>query len=491
MRTEKLTVLEKIGFGSGDAAVNVVWSAVALILMYFYTDVYALKPAHIVWLMLLPRLIDAFTDVIMGMYTDSHTTRWGRYRPYFVIFAVPFGLAVMLMFTTPDFSYAGKLIYAFATYILMILIFTAVTIPYISLPGVLTADPKERLSANGYRLFFAKVASLMVNIFVPMYAASRGPEEMARGYQVAMAIMAAMATGLFILCFFTTTERVVHKSDRKPLGQQLGLLMRNSQWKILAMVCLTGITGYVLRGSVAMYYAQYFLWDNADTQVAFDTTGIVGRTLAYVHDFLCGGDDSGRMQAAFLATGIVGNILSMVTSTWITKRYCKIKLFRWTQILTFVLSVVMLLVVKPGDIAMAFVMYFIINFVVDLQGPVFWSIISEAVDYGQVHSGKRVAGLAFGGISWCQKVAMSVAGGLAALLLVVFRYVEPIDKVPQIQSAFTLNGFSLMITVIPGFFHLITGFLMFKYFITDKYYNENIRELVTHDVPDDTEPTAS
>jgi len=114
--------------------------------------------------MLFPRLIDAFSDIFMGMYTDSHTMRRGRYRPYFLIFAVPFGLAVILMFTTPDFSYTGKLIYAYFTYILMILIFTAVTIPYIALPGVLTPDPQERLSANGYRLFFAKVASLMVNI---------------------------------------------------------------------------------------------------------------------------------------------------------------------------------------------------------------------------------------------------------------------------------------------------------------------------------------
>lgn len=453
MRTARLTVLEKIGFGSGDAAVNVVWSAVTIILMYFYTDVYALNPAHIAWLMLIPRLIDAFTDVFMGMYTDSHTTRWGRYRPYFVVFAVPFGLAVMLMFTTPNFSYAGKLIYAYATYILMILIFTAVTIPYISLPGVLTADPKERLSANGYRLFFAKVASLMVNIFVPIfagyYASRHGDSALPRGYQIAMAVMAVMSTGLFIFCFFTTTERVVHKSDRKPMGQQLSLLLHNSQWTILALVCLVGTIGYVLRGSVALYYAKYFL----------------------------GGTE--KMQSAFVTVGIVGNILSMVASTWITKKYCKILLFRWSQVLTFLLSVAMYLAVRPGDVAAAFVFYFLINFIVDLQGPVFWSIISEAVDHGQVRTGKRVSGMAFGGISWFQKVGMSLAGGMGGLLLVFFKYVKPIDGVAQVQSAFTVNGFSLMLSVIPGVFHLIVGLLMFKYFITDKYYNENIRERVT------------
>jgi len=396
---------------------------------------------------LIPRLIDAFADVFMGMFTDSHSTRWGRYRPYFLIFAVPFGISIMLVFTTPDLSYNGKLIWAYATYIGMMLVFTAIVIPYISLPGVLTADPKERLSANGYRLFFAKAASLAVNTFVPIFAARWGQEHLAKGYQVSMAIMAVMATGLFIFCFFTTTERVVHKSDRKPMGQQLGLLFRNSQWMILAGVCLIGTIGYVIRGSVGLYYAKYFL----------------------------GGD--AKMQAAFITTGIVGNILSMVASTWITKYYCKIQLFRWSQILTFLLSVAMFLAVQPSDVAAAFVFFFLINFIVDLQGPVFWSIISEAVDHGQVQTGKRVAGMAFGGISWCQKMGMSLAAGMVGWMLTYYQY-----KPDVIQSDFTLRGIAMLLTVIPGVFHLIVAFLMFGYFITDKYYNENIRELVTHEV---------
>ena len=450
MKTSRLTVLEKIGFGGGDAAVNVVWSALAIIITYFYTDVYKLNVAHIAMLGLIPRLIDAFADVLMGMYTDSHSTRWGRYRPYFLIFAVPFGISIMLVFTTPDLSYNGKLIWAYVTYILMMLVFTAIVIPYISLPGVLTADPQERLSANGYRLFFAKGASLMVNIFVPIFAAHYadkwGQDHLAKGYQLAMAVMAVMATLLFVFCFFTTTERVVHKDDRKPVWQQIVLLSKNDQWMILAGVCVIGTIGYVLRGSVAFHYAKYYLGGGA------------------------------KMQAAFAAVGIVGNILSMVASTWITKFFCKIRLFRWSQLVTFVLSVIMYLAVKPGDVYAAFVLYFLINFIVDLQGPVFWSIIPEAVDYGQVKHGKRVAGMAFGGISFCQKMGMSLAAGMVGWVLTYYQY-----KPDVAQSAFTLNGIALLLTVIPGVFHLAMGLLMFAYFITDKYYNEKIRELVTHE----------
>jgi GPH family glycoside/pentoside/hexuronide:cation symporter len=447
MKTTKLSVIEKIGFGGGDAAVNVVWSSLALVITFFYTDVFRLNPAHIAMLGLIPRLIDAFADVGMGMFTDSHTTRWGRYRPYLLIFAVPFGISVMLVFTTPDLSYDGKLVWAYGTYMLMMLIFTAVTIPYISLSGVLTADPQERLSANGYRLFFAKGAALMVTTFVPLFAAKWAPEDIDRGYQVAMAIMAALATLLFIFCFITTTERVIHKSDPKPIGQQVRLLAHNDQWLILFGVCMVGTIGYVIRGSVAMYYAKYFL----------------------------GGD--AKIISLFVTVGVIGNILSMIASTWITKKICKIQLFRWSQIGTFLLSVIMFFAVKPGFVTEAVVLYFLINFVVDLQAPVFWSIISEAVDFGEVKSGRRVAGMAFGGISFAQKMGMSLAAGIVGWLLTYFHY-----EADKVQSASTLNGIAMMLTIIPGIFHLGMGLLMYRYFITDKYYNEKIRELVVHQV---------
>jgi GPH family glycoside/pentoside/hexuronide:cation symporter len=435
--SQKLPVLEKIGFGAGDAAVNVVWSALAIIITFFYTDVFRLNVAHLAMLGLIPRLIDAFADVAMGVYTDTRTTRWGRYRPYLLIFAVPFGLSVMLVFTTPDLPYTGKLVWAYTTYILMMLVFTVVVIPYISLPGVLTADPQERLSANGYRLFFAKAASLLVNTFVPVFAARWGQEHLAKGYQVSMAVMAAMATLLFIFCFLTTKERVQFRNDPKPLREQVGLLFRNDQWQVLFWVCLIGTIGYVIRGSAALYYAKYYL----------------------------GGD--AKLQAGFVTTGIVGNILAMVASTWITKKFCKIQLFRWSQLITFALSVAMFVAVKPGAAAPAFALYFLINFIVDLHGPVFWSIISEAVVYGQLKSGKRVAGMAFGGVSFAQKMGMSLAAGLVGWLLTYFRY-----EADVVQSTFTLTGIALLLTAIPGVFHLGMGLLMYRYKITDARYNE-------------------
>jgi glycoside/pentoside/hexuronide:cation symporter, GPH family len=262
-----------------------------------------------------------------------------------------------------------------------------------------------------------------------------GPN-LSKGYQLAMGLMALIGTLLFVFCFSTTKERVEHVVDKKPLFDQFKLLLNNGQWTLLFGVCFIGTVGYVIRNSVAIYYAKYFL----------------------------GGD--AEVQATFLGTGVVAAMLAMVASTYITKYYCKVKLFKWSQLAVGVISLALLVFVRPGDIYLAFPLYFLLSFVVDLHAPVFWSAIAEAVDYGHAKTGKRVSGLAFGGISFAQKLGMGIAGGAVGLLLHLFDYIPQ----EEVQSDFTLWGLALMLTVIPGLFHTIMGALMFRYKITDEYY---------------------
>jgi glycoside/pentoside/hexuronide:cation symporter, GPH family len=435
MQSQKLSTLEKVGFGSGDMALNVVISSMMLIITFFYTDIYGLKTTDLALLFVIVKIIGALSDLVAGQMTDRFLSAWGRYRPYLLLLAVPYGASVFFVFTTPDWAYSAKLVWAYSTYILMTVMTSGVGVPYISLISGLTSDPQERLSANGYRLFFAKIGAFMVTIIVPILAQKWGNGHPAAGYQAAMAVMAVMGVALFLFCFFTTTERVIHKVERQPLLEQVKVLLQNDQWLILCAVCLTGTVGYVVRGSVAIYYAKYYL--GADTATV----------------------------SAFLSTGVAAAILSMVASTWATKFYCKVKLFRNTQIAVALISVAMYLVVRPGDTVLAFVLYFILSFVVDLHAPVFWSAIAEAIDYGQVKTGKRVSGFAFGGISVCQKLGMAVAGGLVGVLLTYFNY-QPNHE----QTAFALHGIALMLSVIPGAFHFVMGALMFKYRISDAYY---------------------
>jgi GPH family glycoside/pentoside/hexuronide:cation symporter len=443
INTQKMSTFEKIGFGAGDMALNVVISSMMLMITFFYTDVYGLKTQDLALLFVLVKIIGAIADLIMGQITDRFSFRGGRYRPWLLWLAVPYGLSVFFVFTTPDWGYSPKLVWAYSTYIIMTVMTSGVGVSYISLPSAVTGDPKERLSANGYRLFLAKVGAFMVTIVVPVMAQRWGAGNAASGYQAAMAVMAVMGIALFLFCYFTTTERVTHKVERQSLVEQMKVLAQNDQWLLLCGACVTGTVGYVIRGSVAIYYAKYYL----------------------------GGDTA--LVSAFLSTGVVAAILSMAASTWITKAYCKVKMFRYTQVLTGLVSVAIYLLVKPGDVALAFVLYFVLSFVVDLHAPVFWSAIAEAIDYGQVKTGKRVSGFAFGGISVCQKAGMAVAGGLVGILLTYFHYVPN-----QAQSDLALHGIVLMLSIIPGFFHTLTGLLMFKYRITDDYYVEVRTEML-------------
>ena len=435
MSNQKMPVIEKIGFGAGDMALNVVISSMMLMITFFYTDVYGLATTDLALLFVLVKLIGACSDLVMGQITDRVMTRWGRYRPWLLFQAVPYGLSVFLVFSTPDWGYSAKLVWAYSTYIIMTLMTSGVGVSYISLPSTLSNDPQQVLSANGYRLFLAKVGAFMVTVVVPVLSERWGGGNAATGYQAAMGLMAVMGVALFLFCFFTTKERVVHKVQRQSLGAQIKVLMQNDQWLILCAVCVVGTIGYVVRGSVAIYYAKYYLGANTET------------------------------VSAFLSTGVAAAILSMVASTWITKFYCKVKLFRWTQIAVGVISAVMYFSVKPGDTVLAFALYFLLSFVVDLHAPVFWSAIAETIDYGTLKTGKRVSGFAFGGISVCQKAGMGIAGALVGLLLTYFEY-HPNHE----QTAFAMHGIVLMLTLIPGFFHTVMGLLMFKYRINDGYY---------------------
>jgi glycoside/pentoside/hexuronide:cation symporter, GPH family len=442
MQTHKLSTLEKIGFGAGDMALNVVISSMMLIITFFYTDIYGLKTTDLAALFVVVKIVGAIADLAMGQMTDIVLTRWGRYRPWLLLLAVPYGISVFLTFSTPEWSYSAKLVWAYSSYILVTLMTAGVGVPYISLISGLTSDPKERLSANGYRLFLAKIGAFMVTIVVPILAQRWGGNDPAAGYQAAMALMALMGVVLFLMCFFLTTERVVHKVEKQPLLDQVKVLMRNDQWLILCGVCVTGTIGYVIRGSVAIYYAKYYL----------------------------GGDAA--LVSAFLSTGVAAAILAMVVSTWTTKFVCKIKMFRVTQVAVLGLSMLLYFLVKPGDTALAFVLYFVLSLVVDMHAPVFWSAIAETIDYGQVKTGKRVSGFAFGGISVCQKAGMAVAGAIVGLLLAYFDY-----RPNQDQTAFALQGIALMLSVIPGFFHFLTGMLMYRYRISDEYYSGVKKEM--------------
>lgn len=434
----KLSIREKIGFGAGDSSVAIVLMSTILFLSFFYTDIFGLKPTDMGIMFVVVKIFDAIIDPLIGVATDHTKSRWGKYRPWLLFSAVPFGISIWLLFTTPDFDYSLKLAWAYATYIVMTLFFTLVSIPYVSLIGVISDDPKERLSANSYRFVMTKIVMFAVGYIVPLGANYFGKSSPQMGYQITMGAMAILATLLCLYCFATVKERVQHPLSSLSLKDQMKSLFKNDQWLILAITIAVMMAGGVIRGSVSFYYALYYLSDIDYSYVSI-----------------------------FFVAGVVASVLSMLSCSFFTRAYDKIKVFRHTQLIAFVLGVLMYFVVQPGDLALGMIFYVLITYFSEMQLPIYWASIAESVDYGETKTGKRVSGLAFGFILFFQKLGIAVAGGFVGFALTHYEYTPG-----TAQSAVTLVGLSLMMTVFPAITNLMVSLLMKKYIINDEYYEQ-------------------
>jgi len=442
-RHRKLTKIEKIGFGAGDTAVNISLMSIALLLTFFYTDIFGLDLKQMAFLFLIVRLIDAVTDPLMGWITDRVNSRYGRYRPWIGLAAIPFGISVYLVFANPDIPHEQKIVWAYATYIFNTIMFTVVTIPYISLIGVITDSPEERLSANAYRFVMAKMAVLFITTFLTALATWFGNGDKAEGFGAAMAIMAITSSIALLFCFTTTTERVEAPINKSPVKEQIFLLFKNDQWATLATASVFMIIGFVIRGSIAFHYATYYLLI-----------------------------DGGVWFAVFMSMWAIGGITATFFSAWLTARFCKVKIFEYSMFSAAAVAAVMFFSVGQGDIALGIFFYFLVCFMSEINTPIFWASITEVIDYGEHKSGKRVSGLTFGSFSFLQKFGMGVAGFAVGQMLAYLGYLPGVE-----QSETTLTGMSLMISVIPGAFFLATGIVMRRYIISNEYYKANLASL--------------
>ena len=234
---QKLSIKEKVGYGLGDFAANTVFQTVMIFLLFFYTDIFGIPAAAVGTLFLLARIWDAVNDPLMGAVADRTKSKYGRFRPWIKWTAIPFGVLAVLMFTTPDLSVNGKIIYAYVTYILMMMIYTANNIPYGALSGVMTSDSVERTSLNSYRFVLGQSAALMVQGATLPLIAFFGMGDKALGYQLTMALFALIAIGMFYVTFYTTKERIIPvQTESTPIKEDLKDLLKNRPWAILFVI---------------------------------------------------------------------------------------------------------------------------------------------------------------------------------------------------------------------------------------------------------------
>lgn len=437
---EILSLKEKIGYGMGDAGSCMIWSVLALYLTWFYTDVYGLDPAIVGTLFLVIRVFDAFSDPVMGAICDRTRTRWGKFRPWLLWMAVPFGLGAVLMFTTPDLSMNGKIIYAWITYLVMSLIYTAINIPYCSVAGVITLNPKERMGCLSWRFFLNGLATLIVSSSILPLTDWLGDGSRASGFQLTMMIMGGAATLMFLFCFFSIKERVVSIKTNETLRKDLKDIIKNDQWLLMITITFLNVFPAFIRGAVTIYYATYVM----QASVGFITF--------------------------FMALGVACNMLGSVIAKPLTDRFDKIKLFRIINIILGILSFA-LWFVDPHSLTPLLALFIVINILHLIQsGPILWAMMSDVDDYGDWKLGKRLTGISFAGNLFMLKMGLAVAGAIVAWIL---SYTGYIANKPQ-QNTQALQGIIMMFSLLPMVSYFLSAWIV-RYFKLNDTFLEKIK----------------
>ncbi|MGC0983605.1 MFS transporter [Pantoea agglomerans] len=437
---ERLSLKEKIGYGMGDAGSCMIWSVLALYLTWFYTDVYGLDPAIVGTLFLVIRIFDAFSDPVMGAICDRTRTRWGKFRPWILWMAVPFGLGAVLMFTTPELSMNGKIIYAWVTYLVMSLIYTAINIPYCSVAGVITLNQKERMGCLSWRFFLNGLATLIVSSSILPLTDWLGDGNRASGFQLTMIIMGGAATLMFLFCFSSIKERVVSIKANETLRKDLKDIIKNDQWILMISITFLNVFPAFIRGAVTIYYATYVM----QASVGFITF--------------------------FMALGVACNMFGSVIAKPLTDRFDKIKLFRIINIILGILSFA-LWFVDPHSLMPLLSLFIVINILHLIQsGPILWAMMSDVDDYGDWKSGKRLTGISFAGNLFMLKMGLAVAGAIVAWIL---SYTGYIANKPQ-QNTQTLQGIVMMFSLLPMVSYFFSAWIV-RFFKLNDTFLEKIK----------------
>ena len=401
MISQKLKLKEKIGYGFGDAASSMFWKLFSMYLMFFYTDVFGISATLVGTMFLVTRIWDAAFDPFVGILGDRTETRWGKFRPYLLWIAVPFGIIGVLTFTTPSFSESGKVIYAFVTYSLMMMIYSMINVPYASLMGVMTADGKERTSLATFRFIFAFGGSLLVlalaEPLVDIFSKLGGTVNLQQGWQLAAVVFAIIAITFFMFTFSWTRERIKPVTTKTSLKKDLNDLLHNTPWFILLGAGIAAIFFNSIRDGAAIYYFKYYI----QGQSAFSIKAVnLTITLSSLY-FVLG-------QAA----NIVGVVLAKPVSDRIGKKYT----FLYAMLFATVFSIGFYWLDR-SSVNLIFVFQFLISMSAGIIFPLVWSMYADAADYSEWKTGRRATGLVFSASSMSQKFGWTLGGALAGWLL--------------------------------------------------------------------------
>jgi glycoside/pentoside/hexuronide:cation symporter, GPH family len=437
----KLSLKEKIGYGLGDTASNLIWATLMSFMMIYYTDVFGISSAAVGAMFLFARAFDGAADFLMGALADRTRSRWGSFRPYLLWMCVPLALATVLTFTVPDLEARGKLIYAWITYHLLMVTYTAVNIPYSALSAVMTDDPSDRTSLNSYRMVLAQCGGLIVSGATLPLVAWLGKGDRALGYQLTAALFAVAVVGLLLVTFATTRERVQPAPVlRSRLADDLRGLFSNRHWIVLFLVAMADLTFIIARSGTLVYHTRYVM----------------------------GMDEAGITR--FLLLGNAGFILGAAATRPLTAAAGR-KTLMIAAHLVMAATAAGVFWLPPSMTGAITALQIVHSAAAGTSAVLFFSMIADAADYSEWKSGVRTTGIVFSATTCAQKIGMGVGGALAGLLLTRFGYVANAVQSPQ-----AAQGILLLVSLIPAAGFLGVAALFSRYGLTEK---------VCHDIAED------
>jgi GPH family glycoside/pentoside/hexuronide:cation symporter len=452
--THKLNVGEKIGYSLGDTASNLFFQTFILFLLYFYTDVFGITAKTAVTMFLVARIWDAINDPIMGMIADRTKTRWGKFRPFLIWGIIPFAVLGILTFTTPgqgvsinlklftitvpELSAFGKVVYAYITYILLTMTYTMINVPYSALMAVITPNSDERTVISSFRFVAAFVGQFIVQYAILKLVSVFADGNEAKGWQLAMAVLSALAVILYLITFSTTKERVKPiKEEKTPFRQDLVDLFTNEPWVMIAIATIFQLMYNVMRNGNIMYYFKYFVQDQQMI--------IFGKTWEFTYQDLTTG---------FMLSGTVMTILGAILTIKFSRLFDKPKTYAGSLGITAIVTAVYYFL-SPKDLIIMFSLNLIISFAIGIVSVLQWAIYTDTTYYSEWKTGRRASGLLMSASLFALKLGIALGSALLAFILDKYGFEANVAQKPE-----TLTGIRMVMSIYPAIVALFAVIIM-------------------------------
>lgn len=467
-KSQKLSVKEKIGYSLGDLSANLVFQTLITYLAYFYTDIYGLETNHASAVMLTVGLIAAFGfNPVIGALADRTKSRWGKFRPWILFTAIPLGVVALLAFSTPDFEYKGKVIYAVVTYTLLLLLYAANNLPYSALSGVITGDMADRNSLSAYRFVAVMFAQFFVQVFMLPIIESAGNGDKAVGIEIVMTWLAVIGTIMLIITFLTTRERIIPTLEQKSsLKEDLSDLFKNKPWVIMLLVTTLIFVTLAMKGGSYVYYFENYIDEEKLT-----------RFILPLLDFLSGigvnffGENPVSAGfGLFNAGGIIFMIVGITFSKYFADRFGKRDVFQVALFLSTIFIIVFYFFSKTA-VELIFLSHILHGFFYGITIPLLWAMIADVADFSEWKNNRRATAIIFSAMMVGLKGGLSIGSACVAWILGLYKYVtkESVEiGATVVQPETAIQGTRMLVSIYPAIPFLLGIALLLFYNISKK-----------------------